>query len=207
MSTIHSTHSHSLDTDTHAEHHDSDSTDVFGFWVYILSDCILFATLFAGFAVLHNNTFGGPHLKELISVPYVFGETLFLLASSFTYGLAMLALYKHSKSQALMWLIITFLCGLGFISMEINEFIHLIAEGHGPHMNAAMSSFFTLVGTHGLHVSMGLLWMMVMIIQLVKYDATPAVSRRFVYLGLFWHFLDIVWIFVFTIVYLMEEVK
>jgi cytochrome o ubiquinol oxidase subunit 3 len=192
--------------DTHAEHHDSDATDVFGFWIYILSDCLLFATLFAGFAVLHNNTFGGVPLKELIEVPYVLGETLFLLASSFTYGLAMLALYKNSKSGALLWLIITFLCGLSFIGMEIHEFVKLAAEGHAWHTNAAMSSFFTLVGTHGLHVSFGLLWMAIMIIQFIRLGTTPAMSRRFIYLGLFWHFLDIVWIFVFTIVYLMEAI-
>jgi cytochrome o ubiquinol oxidase subunit 3 len=115
----------------------------------------------------------------------------------------MLALYKNAKGRALTWLFITFLCGLSFIAMELHEFIDLAMEGHAWNSSAAMSAFFTLVGTHGLHVSMGLLWMVVMMIQLYKYNATSAVSRRLVYLGLFWHFLDIVWIFVFTIVYLM----
>jgi cytochrome o ubiquinol oxidase subunit 3 len=198
------THTEKATTDHHAHgHHDTDAIDVFGFWVYILSDCLLFATLFAGYAVLHNNTYGGPGLKELVSMPYVFVETMFLLASSFTYGMAMLALYKENRSRALVWLILTFLCGLSFIGMEIHEFVDLVAEGHAWHTSAAMSAFFTLVGTHGFHVTMGLLWMAVMIIQLIKYNNTPAVNRRLVYLGLFWHFLDIVWIFVFTIVYLM----
>lgn len=196
-----------LTTELHHEHHhDIDSIDVFGFWIYIMTDCILFATLFATYAVLHNNTFGGTPLKELFSLPYVFTETMFLLASSFTYGLAMLGVYKKSKSRAFTCLLITFLFGTSFVAMEINEFVHLYMEGHSWHVSGAMSAFFTLVGTHGLHVSMGLIWMAVMMFQVLKYNTTPAVSRRLTYLGLFWHFLDIVWIFVFTIVYLMGAV-
>lgn len=193
-------------TDLHEHHHDSDAIDVFGFWIYILTDCVLFATLFAAYAVLHNNTFGGPTLKELVSLPYVFGETMFLLASSFTYGIAMLAMYKGRKNQVVTWLMITFLLGISFIAMEINEFIHLYMEGHSWHASGAMSAFFTLVGTHGLHVSIGLLWMATMMFQVTRFGINPAMSRRLTYLGLFWHFLDIVWIFVFTIVYLMGAV-
>lgn len=191
---------HSLD-DPH--HHNTDAMDVFGFWVYILTDCLLFATLFATYAVLHNSTFGGPALKQLISLHYVFVETLFLLASSFTYGIAMLAFYKNKNSQVILWLLITFICGLSFVVMEVNEFISLCHEGHSWHNSAALSAFFTLVGTHGLHVSFGLLWMLIMMIQLIKLKNNPSLGRRLTYLGLFWHFLDIVWIFVFTIVYLM----
>ncbi len=187
-------------------HHDADATDIFGFWIYILSDCILFATLFAAFAVLHEHTFGGPTLKELISLPYVLVETMFLLASSFTYGLAILALYKEKRNAVAFWLVITFLLGLGFITMEVHEFFHLFAEGHTFHTSASLSAFFTLVGTHGLHVSIGLLWMAIMIAQLFIFKITPATIRRLTYLGLFWHFLDIVWIFVFTIVYLMGAI-
>ena len=187
-------------------HHDADGIDVFGFWVYILSDCILFATLFATFAVLHNNTYGGPSLKELISLPYVLGETLFLLASSFTYGLAMLGLYKGQKTQVKTWLIITFLLGLSFVVMEVHEFINLYHEGHYWQTSGALSGFFTLVGTHGLHVSIGLLWMAIMITQIFIYGLNAPINRRLTYLGLFWHFLDIVWIFVFTIVYLMGAI-
>ncbi len=185
------------------EHHNTDSTDVLGFWLYILTDCILFATLFATYVVLHKNTFGRPSLKQLIELPYVLGETLFLLASSFTYGMAMLAMYKNKSNQVISWLMVTFLLGLGFVAMEINEFVMLISEGHGPSTSGAMTAFFTLVGTHGLHVSLGLLWMLVMIAQVYKFKTTSFIARRLTYLGLFWSFLDIVWIFVFTIVYLM----
>jgi cytochrome o ubiquinol oxidase subunit 3 len=193
-------------TDHHDHHHDMDSVDVFGFWIYIMTDCVLFATLFAAFAVLHNNAFQGPTLKQLISLPYVFAETMFLLASSFTYGLAMLGLYKKSKSRTLSWLFITFLLGLSFVVMEVHEFIHLCAEGNSWHVSAELSSFFTLVATHGTHVTIGLIWMLFMMFQIIKYGTTPFINRRLTYLGLFWHFLDIVWIFVFTIVYLMSAI-
>lgn len=192
-----------LDHHDHDHHHDSDSTDVFGFWIYIMTDCILFATLFAAFAVLQSATASGPTLKQLISLPYVLAETMFLLASSFTYGLAMLGVYKNSRSRALFWLMITFIFGLSFIVMEVREFVHLYADGNSWHVSAALSAFFTLVGTHGTHVSIGLIWMAFMMIQILKYGTSSAINRRLTYLGLFWHFLDIVWIFVFTIVYLM----
>lgn len=194
--------------DHHNDHHHdhqahSDSIDVFGFWIYIMTDCVLFATLFAAFAVLHTSSAAGPTLKQLIHLPYVLGETMFLLASSFTYGLAMLGVYKQSRARAVFWLIITFFLGLSFVVMEVHEFIELYAAGNSWHVSAALSSFFTLVGTHGTHVSIGLMWMALMIFQTLKYGTSPSVNRRLTYLGLFWHFLDIVWIFVFTIVYLM----
>ncbi len=187
-------------------HHHADSTDIFGFWVYIMSDCILFASIFAAYAVLYTSTYGGLGIKYLTSIPYIFGETVALLSSSFTYGLAILALYKKHKNQAMFWLINTFLFGLLFVGMEVNEFIHMYLEGHTWQSSAAMSAFFTLVGTHGLHVSFGLLWMLTAMVQLGIYGITPAVSRRLTYLGLFWAFLDIVWIFVYTIVYLMGAI-
>lgn len=190
----------------HDHHHDADAIDIFGFWIYILSDCILFATLFATFAVLHNSTFGGPALGSLFSLPYVLGETMFLLASSFTYGIAILYLYQGKRNAVVSWLFVTFCLGVAFITMEIHEFIHLFSEGHTFHTSGALSAFFTLVGTHGLHVSLGLLWMAIMMVQLFIFKITPATIRRLTYLGLFWHFLDIVWIFVFTIVYLMGAV-
>ncbi len=191
-------------TGHHADHHhDTDATDVFGFWIYILTDCILFASLFAAYAVLHKNTYGGPSVGELASLPYVFTETMLLLASSFTYGMAMLAMYKQKKAHTLSWLMVTFVFGLAFIGMEINEFMHLYLEGHSWQSSAALSAFFTLVGTHGLHVLTGLVWMVILIVQLSMGRVTRTMARRLTYLGLFWHFLDIVWIFVFTIVYLM----
>lgn len=187
-------------------HHDADTMDVFGFWIYILSDCILFAAIFATYAVLRTNVYGAPGIKELTSLPYIFSETMILLMSSFTYGLSILALYKNKLKQVLCWLVITFLFGASFVGLEVNEFLNLYREGHTWQSSAALSSFFTLVGTHGFHVSMGLLWMFVMMIQLCKFGITPVMQKRLTYLGLFWAFLDIVWIFVFTIVYLMGSI-
>lgn len=203
-----------MSTNTVAEHHDhhhdhqveADKTAVFGFWIYIMSDCILFSCLFATFAVMHNNTFGGPGIKQLSSLPYVLAETIFLLASSFTYGLATLNMYKDRMRNVMFWMGVTFLLGLAFVGMEVNEFVHLILDGHGPQSSGALSAFFTLVGTHGFHVSIGLFWMLILMFQLTFFKLSPAMRRRIVYLGLFWAFLDIVWIFVFTIVYLMGMV-
>lgn len=197
----------STDVQHHAEHHyDSDATDVLGFWLYIMTDCVLFASLFAVFAVLHNNIYGGPALKQLIELPYVFGETAFLLLSNLTYGLGMLALYRRRHAQLRNWLLLTIGLGLGFVIMEVNEFVELIHRGLGPQHSASLSSFFTLVGTHGLHVSFGLLWMIILVFQLKRFGVNRTMSRRLTYLGLFWNFLDIVWIFVFTIVYLLGAI-
>ena len=185
------------------EHHDAGANKIFGFWIYLMTDCILFASIFATFAVLSNSYAGGPTGKELFELPYVLGETMLLLISSLTYGFAVLALHKGRKSQVMLWLAVTFLLGLGFIVMEINEFHHLLAAGHGPSRSAFLSAFFTLVGTHGLHVFCGLIWMLVMILQVATKGLNPAVNTRLMCLSLFWHFLDLVWIGVFTIVYLM----
>ena len=165
---------------------------------------ILFSCIFATYAVLHNNTYGGPNAHELFTnMPYVLTETFILLTSSFTYGLAMLGAHKGAKNQVLVWLAITFLLGLSFIAMEIHEFRHMILEGHGPDHSAFLSAFFTLVGTHGLHVTCGLIWMILLILQVTRHGITAVTTRKLTCLSLFWHFLDIVWIFVFTIVYLM----
>jgi cytochrome o ubiquinol oxidase subunit 3 len=190
----------------HEEHHDGGANSVFGFWIYILSDCVLFATLFAGYTVLHNNIYGGPSAKELFSMPFVLTETFILLTSSFTYGLAMLASHKKNKSQVLLWLFITFLLGLSFIGMEIHEFSTLIEEGNSFSRSAFLSSFFTLVGTHGLHVTSGLIWMVSLMAQVMKHGVITKTQTKLACLSLFWHFLDIVWIFVFTIVYLMGAI-
>jgi len=184
-------------------HHDQSSTNVYGFWIYIMSDCVLFACLFATFAVLHSNTFGGPGAKELFSLPFVLWETLALLTSSFTCGLVMLALYKGYKKTALWCLFITFLLGLSFVAMELTEFHKLYMEGHDWSHSAFISSFFTLVGTHGLHVSFGLFWMIILAVQLVVYGINPATITKMRTFSLFWHFLDIVWVLLFTIVYLL----
>ena len=190
----------------HDEHHNDDSKTIFGFWVYIMSDCILFASIFATYAVLHNNVYGGPDAKELFSMPFVLIETFILLTSSFTYGLAMLGVHKKEKSKVMFWLIITFLLGASFLVMEIYEFHKLIAEGNSWSRSAFLSSFFTLVGTHGLHVFSGLIWMIALMLQVSKHGITSVTTRKLACLSLFWHFLDIVWIFVFTIVYLMGAI-
>jgi len=183
--------------------HDSTNKTVFGFWVYLMTDLILFATLFATYAVLHNNTFGGPSGKDIFDMPFVLTETMLLLTSSFTAGLAMLAVYKKKKSLAFTFLIITFLLGATFLGMELYEFHHLVQEGHSWRESAFLSAFFTLVGTHGLHILSGLIWVVVLMGQLVKKGITVHTTRRLTLFSLFWHFLDIVWIFIFTIVYLM----
>ncbi|WP_074013267.1 cytochrome o ubiquinol oxidase subunit III [Candidatus Sodalis sp. SoCistrobi] len=189
----------------HAEHghHDAGATKVFGFWIYLMSDCILFATLFATYAVLSNSVAGGPTGKDIFELPFVLVETFFLLFSSITYGMAILAMYRGDKSRVNVWLGLTFLFGLGFICMELYEFHHLIAEGYGPDRSAFLSGFFTLVGTHGLHVTSGLIWILVMMIQVSRRGLTPVNQTRLQCLSLFWHFLDVVWICVFTVVYLM----
>jgi len=187
-------------------HHDSDATDVFGFWLYILTDCLLFASLFATFVVLNYPGAYGPRLKDFVSLPYVLGETFFLLASNFTFGLAMLLMYKHKDKFMQLMLAVTFIFGACFVGMELNEFVHLAHEGYSWQTSGAASAFFTLVGTHGLHVSIGLLWILLMMAQIATLKITSNTRRRMMYLGIFWNFLDIVWIFVFTIVYLMGAI-
>jgi len=194
-------HNEAIHTDIH--HHDSDSTDVFGFWVYILTDCILFGCLFATFLVLNNPGHAGPALKNYVNLHDVLIETFLLLISNFTFCLATLNLYRDKSYKVQLWLGITFLLGAGFIAMEVSEFIHMANEGFRWDVSGAISSFFTLVGTHGLHVGFGLLWILIMIVQLPLIQLNHVKRRRMTYLGLFWNFLDIVWIFVFTIVYLM----
>ncbi len=193
-----------IESTAHHEHHlDMDSIDVFGFWLYIMTDCILFAALFAAFIVLHAPGYYGPNLKQFIELPYVLGETFFLLGSNLTFGLCMIAFYRSSMTWTRLWLFLTFILGLGFVAMEVNEFIHLHHLGFSWYTSGAASSFFVLVGTHGFHVSMGLLWISVLFFQMFSKKLQPSMKKRMIYLGLFWNFLDIVWIFLFTIVYLM----
>ena len=196
---------HAVAHDDH-EHHDTGGNTVFGFWLYLMTDCILFACVFATYAVLVNHTAGGPSGKDIFELPYVLGETALLLVSSCTYGFAMIAAHRGFRGQTLAWLAATFVLGAGFIGMELNEFHHLIAEGFGPDKSAFLSSFFTLVGMHGLHVTAGLVWMVIMMLQVSKRGLTDRNNTRLMCLSLFWHFLDIVWICVFTIVYLMGTI-
>jgi cytochrome o ubiquinol oxidase subunit 3 len=185
------------------EHPDPIANQAFGFWLYIMSDLVLFGAIFATYIVLGHNYAGGPTGKDLFHLPYTFGETMLLLLSSATYGLAVLAMHENKKDRVLTWLFVTFLLGLAFIGMEINEFHHLVLDGNGPERSGFLSAFFTLVGTHGTHVTFGLIWMAVMMVQAAIKGLTPPVQSRLIRLSIFWHFLDIVWVGVFTIVYLM----
>jgi cytochrome o ubiquinol oxidase subunit III len=173
-----------------------------GFWIYLMSDCLIFASLFATFGVLADSVAGGPSGKELFDLPYVAVETLLLLGSSFTFGLAALNVQAGNRDKVIGWLAVTFVLGAAFIAMEVHEFAHLIAEGAGPNRSAFLSAYFTLVGTHGLHVTAGLLWLAVMIHQTLRFGLDDVVQCRLACLSLFWHFLDLVWICVFTFVYL-----
>jgi cytochrome o ubiquinol oxidase subunit 3 len=192
-----------LGADEHEEHHDDGSTTTLGFWIYLMSDCILFSAVFAAFAVLRDQTAGGPTPRELFSLPYVAVETACLLVSSFTYGMAMLAVERGKRAPVLWWLAVTLLLGASFIGMELHEFAELIHEGAGPSRSAFLSSFFTLVATHGLHVTFGMIWMITLMAHVARRGLTPANQTRLMCLSLFWHFLDIIWIGVFTVVYLL----
>ncbi len=187
---------------THSGQAQTTDKVTFGFWVYLMSDCVLFAGLFATYAVLRTATFGGPAIESIVDLPYVMGETMLLLTSSFTMGLAMLAAHMGRKRLTLMALAATLVLGLGFLAMEAYEFAHLIGEGHGPGTSAFLSSFFTLLGTHGLHVALGSVWMLVVMAHVYVRGLEAGTRTKLMCLGLFWHFLDIIWIFIFTFVYL-----
>jgi len=186
-----------------AEYPNTAANHIFGFWIYLMSDLILFAAIFAVFTVLRHNYADGPTGKELFDLGYTLGETLLLLFSSLTCGLAVLAMYRGKKGALLMGMAVTFLLGLGFISMEMNEFYGMILAGNGPDRSGFLSAFFTLVGTHGTHVTFGLIWIALIMGQVITKGLITPVRSRLIRLSMFWHFLDIVWIGIFTIVYLM----
>ncbi|GAB3045142.1 cytochrome o ubiquinol oxidase subunit III [Acinetobacter apis] len=191
-------------------HHDDTDITVFGFWTYLMSDLVLFGTLFIAYIVLQSHIPPGtPTPHELFSetLGFVLVETFALLISSVTFGFAVLARYKNNAKGVLNWLVITWLFGATFIGMELYEFHHLVEAGHGPTHSAFLSAYFTLVGTHGIHVASGLLWMLVLILQIKKHGLTLRNTRRLACLSLFWHFLDIVWICVFSVVYLMGAIS
>ncbi|NRR33540.1 cytochrome o ubiquinol oxidase subunit III [Oxalobacteraceae bacterium] len=184
------------------EHHPENGT-LLGFWLYLMSDCLIFACLFAAYAVLGRNYAGGPSGSELFDLPLVALNTSLLLLSSITYGFAMLCMQKKALRATMTWLAITGLLGAGFIYLELYEFVHLIHEGAGPQRSGFLTAFFALVGTHGLHVTFGIVWLITLLFQLNKHGLTPENNRRLMCLSMFWHFLDVVWIGVFTFVYLM----
>ena len=184
------------------EHHPENGT-MLGFWLYLMSDCLIFACLFATYAVLGRNYAGGPTGADLFELPTVALNTAFLLFSSITYGFAMLEMQRGQLNRTIGWLAITGLFGAAFIGLEVTEFVHLIHEGAGPQRSGFLTAFFSLVGTHGLHVSFGIIWLVTLIAQVRKHGLSAENQRRLMCLSMFWHFLDVVWIGVFTFVYLM----
>jgi cytochrome o ubiquinol oxidase subunit 3 len=189
----------------HHEHHDHDQEGlkILGFWIFLVSDCLLFACLFATFLVLRTHTAGGPTGKELFEVPGFTAETFALLTSSFTSGLAVMEMRRGNVKRLISWLIVTALLGLVFIGLEVDEFVKMVSEGATMQRSAFLSAFFTLVGTHGCHVSLGLCWMTAIMFQLARYGINAITQRKVFIVCLYWHFLDVVWVFLFTVVYLM----
>ena len=184
------------------EHHPENGT-LLGFWLYLMSDCLVFASLFACYGVLGRSYAAGPSGAELFDLKLVAINTTLLLLSSITYGFAVIEMQRKRQAPTLVWLAITGLLGAGFVAVELSEFAHLIHEGAGPQRSAFLSSFFALVGTHGLHVSFGIVWLVVLMVQVSRFGLIAANRRRLMCLSMFWHFLDVVWIGVFTFVYLM----
>jgi cytochrome o ubiquinol oxidase subunit III len=177
-----------------------------GFWIYIMTDCVLFASLFAVYAVLHNNTNGEPSNSQLFSLPYALTETLILLTSSFTSGLSILAARNNHVKKVLLWMVVTFVLGISFLYLELHEFTNLVRSGNSWRESGFLSSYFTLVGTHGLHITVGLLWMAILGFIIITKGLTKKTVKGLTLLNIFWHFLDVIWIFIFSVVYLMGHV-
>ena len=184
-------------------HHETGGGTLLGFWIYLMSDALIFATLFATYGVLSTSYAGGPTPRELFELPIVALNTAILLVSSITYGFAMIAMQQGKLRGTQIWLVITGLLGAAFVGVELTEFAGLIAEGATPQRSAFLSAFFTLVSTHGLHVTFGIVWLVTMMIQVRMHGLIPENRRRLMCLSMFWHFLDLIWVGVFTFVYLM----
>ena len=193
------------ETEEHA--HPEGASTMLGFWIYLMSDCLIFACLFATYAVLGGSYAGGPGPRDLFELPLVALNTTMLLLSSITYGFAMLAMDRGRAGATQAWLAVTGLFGLAFLSIELTEFTKLIHEGATPQRSAFLSSFFTLVGTHGLHVTFGIVWLVTLMAQVARHGLIAANRRRLMCLSLFWHFLDVIWIGVFTFVYLLGVLR
>jgi len=187
----------------HKEIDKETATSLLGFWVYMMTDCIMFASLFAVFIVLKNNIADGRNGAELFSLPFVLTQTLILLTSSFTSGLAMLAAQRTKLKDTFIWLGITGVLGASFLALEVNEFVKLDHSGSSWRISGFLSSYFTLVGTHGLHIMVGLLWLVGILVYMYKKGLNETSVKRLTMFSIFWHFLDVVWIFIFSVVYLL----
>lgn len=200
--------SHSLPiTTTPQEERERTERTSLGLWVYLMTDVILFGCLFATYAVLYQNTVGGPSGAELFNLPLILGSTILLLTSSFTSGLLVLAMRSRNRAYSALWLGITIVLGGIFLALELTEFRELIAEGNSWSRSGFLTAFFTLVATHGIHILAGIIWAIVLFVQLFQRGFTPGVVRRIPLFAMFWHFLDVIWIFIFTLVYLMGVVS
>jgi cytochrome o ubiquinol oxidase subunit 3 len=176
---------------------------IFGFWLFLMSDAIIFGMVFATYVTSLNATAGAPGPHDLYSIQSVFIETLLLLTSSFTFGMASLALkYKHGKMRLIGWLAVTFVLGVTFLGFELNDFITMFAKGGIPSRSGFLSAFFGLVPLHGLHVTGGCIWLICLVGQIARYGIDTQVKLGIMRLALFWHFLDIVWVAIFSVVYL-----
>lgn len=203
MSTATHTDTPAVYWETEPHHHPEGASTRLGFWIYLMSDCLMFAVLFAVFAVVGQSYAAGPGPKVLFDLTLIAINTGFLLVSSITFGFAMLAMYEGRQARMQIWLAVTLLLGLAFLALEIYEFHHLIELGAGPQRSAFLSAFFALVGTHGLHVLFGCIWLVTLMVQINQKGLIPANTRRMECLSMFWHFLDVIWIGVFTFVYLL----
>ena len=186
--------------------HEPGGSTMLGFWIYLMSDCLIFAVLFATYGVLAGAYAAGPRPDEIFELPLLAANTAMLLFSSITYGFAMIAMQNRNKQAVLMWLVVTAVFGALFVGIELYEFASLFAEGATPQRSAFLSAFFTLVATHGLHVSVGILWMIVLMVQVQTRGLIADNRRRLMCLSMFWHFLDVIWIGVFTFVYLIRVI-
>jgi cytochrome o ubiquinol oxidase subunit 3 len=193
--------------DPNEHEHAGGGSTMLGFWIYLMSDCLIFAVLFATYGVLGTSYAGGPTPRELFDLRLVALNTAMLLLSSITYGFAMLEAQRRRVAATQLWLVVTGVFGAAFVGIELYEFAHMFHEGATPQTSAFLSAFYALVATHGLHVSVGIIWLVVLMIQVGKRGIVPANHRRLACLSLFWHFLDVIWIGVFTFVYLMSTLR
>lgn len=190
----------------HHHHHDPAPKVLFGFWIYLMTDAIMFAGLFATYSVLHNNTFGGPGIQQITSLHHVMLQTLIFLISAFTYGLGYVALHRGQKIRLKFWSLVTFFLGLAYLTVQYHEYRHVFQLGSDWTTSAFMSVYFTLTGIFATHVLVGMVWILILLLQLLMKGLTPTMRTRFTCLGLYWNYLTLIWIIIFTLIYLMGAV-